>query len=313
MAEWKKQKLTPEELVKRAAAIESSNSAMGNRNETAAEAAAEAAAEVEYPEDPPRPEGEFWITHYYNPFHHPENGSAEFIRRKSVLKMNISHGLGSGIYGLVRGTDQRVRPALDNMKVLYQMMNPVVIKTDDELSCFTSLSVGLIEACESLVNSDGDPRGKDAILTKLCEDWLNDPKCSSFLNKIVKANPDGKNILTLLHTTVDQWVHDYRNANEGDYLYQPINYFLMGHYDGVYNKCRNGNTFAQGSVFFKPDSHIPREQNSASSHEYKLLPGKKLIEFVPVDLVINPSGGKRKKSKRSKKSNKRRKSIKKRR
>lgn len=112
----------------------------------------------------------------------------------------------------------------------------------------------------------------------------------------------------LLHNTVKNWVRDYNGANVGDYLYQPINYFLMRHYDGVYSNSPNGNTFATGSVYFHAVEHIPRAQDSAMTRNATLLPGNKLIPCDPVDMGF--TGGKRKKSK---KGNKRRKSIKKRR
>lgn len=290
-----KKKLTQEQIAarERALAESAARGAMGNRGEDV--------AEVD-PEDVPRAPG-FWITHYYDRSH-PENSSAEFIRKKDVLSMSKTHGLGSGMYGVITGSHRGDRPASQNGKVLYQMRNPVVIATDDEFACFHSLSIGLIKACESLVHPSEDPKHTDTILTSLLGEWTG-KECSIFLNKIVQAKlPGGEDILRLLRTTVDRWVHDYMTASKDDYLYQPINYFLMGHYDGVYNNCPNGNTFATGSVHFRAEPHIPRAQDSATSFQYALLPGKKLISCTPVDLGMDSGGGKRKK-------NKRRKSIKK--
>jgi hypothetical protein len=291
--------------------------AMGTPVVTAEEAEEEAenakvkAENVEEdPENVPREEG-FWITHYYERKYN-KYSSSEFIRKKTVLNMTKTHGLGSGVYALITGSPSGERGnATVNGKVLYKMTNPVIISTDDELSCFSRLSIGLINACEYLVAAyaSKDTTRVYEELNTLLGEWSTGKECSIFLNKIVRAQPDGKNILMLLHNTVGKWVHDYMHeSEEGDYLYQPINYFLMGNYDGVYNNCPNGNRFENGSVYFRPEHHIPRAQDSAFTGQFELLPGKKLIPCNPVDLTMT-FGGKRKKSK---KSNKRRKSIKRR-
>jgi hypothetical protein len=292
---WKKP--TPAERAERQRLLALAEERMGNRSEA-----------EDDPEDVPRPQGEFWITHYYD-LRHPENASSEFIRKKDVLFMNRTHGLGSGIYGVITGTHRGDRPAAQNGKVLYRMLNPLRIDEDDELAYFSALSIGLIEACELLVAAyaNRDPEPANERLNRLVLDWSNDQPCHIFLNrKIVPALPDGSNIGMLLHNTVENWVRDYVGANDGDYLYQPINYLLMRQYDGVYNTSENGNTFATGSVYYHAVEHIPRAQDSAMTHNATLLPGNKLIPCNPVDLQMGFTGGKRKKSKGKRKSKKRR-------
>ena len=241
------------------------------------------------------------ITHFYESIH-PDNGSAEFIRKSSVLHMTKTHGLGSGIYGLTKqtATTQLTRPL--NSSKLYPLYHPLVLDTNDKLSCFSQLSIGLMNACESLV------KGSD--VNELIEDLIEDlQKNQCDVHTIIPSN-----LHEILYQTVTTWVNDYTNANVNDYLYQPINYLLMGTYDGIFNSSPHGDSFASGSVYFPKDDteHVPRPQDSAMTKQFKLLEGSKLIPCHPVNLRFGGTPRKLKlanaKRKRTKMKSKRRKS-----
>ena len=241
-----------------------------------------AAAEMSERESEPQLAAEVFntpyvITHFYESIH-PDNGSAEFIRKSVVLHMTKTHGLGSGIYGLTKqtATTQLTRPL--NSSKFYPLYHPLVLDTNDKLSCFSQLSIGLMNACESVVKG----ADVDELIVELIAD-LQKNQCD--VHAIIPSN-----LHEILHQTVTTWVNDYTNANVNDYLYQPINYLLMGTYDGIFNSSPHGDSFASGSVYFPKDDneHVPRPQDSAMTKQFKLLEGSKLIPCHPVNLNGTP-------------------------
>jgi hypothetical protein len=70
-----------------------------------------------------------------------------------------------------------------------------------------------------------------------------------------------------LFGAINGFVKDYSLAKNGDFLLQPINYFLMSYnYDGIYNNSSSGNTFARGSVAFVNINMRDQKQDIGSSY-----------------------------------------------
>jgi hypothetical protein len=207
--------------------------------------------------------------------------SAEYIKKTdNILHMNYTHGLGSGIYGLINPNNNITRDDsyIIEKKILYK---PVILDKDEEQTRFTFLSRYLIELCESRINKN--------------KDKYNELKAqlSTFNKEKEEICPKAKSIGFI----VRKFVNDYNKANIGDFLKQPINYLLEGPYDGIYNNCPAGDIFSRGSVKF--EDVLPRYQGSNIHVSRGITPfledGKSLIQIA---------GKKVKKKKKTKKKKK---------
>jgi len=185
-----------------------------------------------------------------------ELSSAEYIKKRvdpSYLNMNTTHGLGSGIYGII-GKD---RP--NEIPEKFLLHNPLVIDDNIKDMEISKLSVWLILECQSRIKEDFDEISK----LNLSTDEMNDIKHKFGIEKSLKE-------------ALDAFVHDYENANPGDFLKQPINYLLQPQFDGIYNISTNGNQFNRGSVAFIDEN--PRDQKQAFGSPF-LSPGNVLIKI----------------------------------
>ena len=212
-----------------------------------------------------------YIIHNFRENEHPIVSPSEFIRkppRPSVFSPNLTHGLGSGVYGVVikgnanRNIFTRHRPLNKYTTTPLSLNNPVIIDTDDESSDITQLSVYLISRCK--------PRISGGQLSSLI---IDRNEAEEIRNRIC---PDSNAI----EDSIEAFLGAYDDANPGDLMSQPINYLLQPHYDGIYDISRGGNQFGRGSVYFSMNLtiHSPRNQKQAfgSSKQY-LEEGQKLI------------------------------------
>ena len=194
-----------------------------------------------------------------------EVSSSEYIKKThNLLNMTKTHGLGSGIYGVIE-TPQMLHTITTSsrqheLQSVFELHNPVILDTDEKHGSFIYISRYLMDLCEAQINQQG------SVYRDLSK-------------SISEYNLIRKNICPLSNTigkAVNQFIKDYRFANIGDFLRQPINYLLEGHYDGIYNISDNGNSFSTGSVAFIHQN--PRHQKYAFDPEGALLqPDKTLI------------------------------------
>jgi len=79
-----------------------------------------------------------------------------------------------------------------------------------------------------------------------------------------------------LFGAVKGFIQDYGKAVNGDFLLQPIDYFLLSYgYDGIYNPSPTGDTFSRGSVAFFNKN--PRNQKQAFGGVY--LVGRNTVVY----------------------------------
>jgi hypothetical protein len=218
----------------------------------------------------------------YRPSGNPLS-AAEFIRKTShKLDITKTHCLGSGIYGLVHGTEVEDRHKREVMETL-RLENPVKLETDAETSDFSWFSINFTELVEEIINSEEviDDR---TILAKISEKDLVNTERYEILKSSLRGISDPRQAI---FDAIRNFKKQYESANLGDFLYQPINYLLVpAHYDGIYNSSRNGNVFSTGSVKFS--GLKPRNQKYAMNERFKFLEAPK--KLMPL------AGGKRKKT-----------------
>jgi len=195
-----------------------------------------------------------------------ELSSAEFIKKTAgALSITRTHGLGSGIYGLVHGT----RTARAGVEILTtrEIVNPVMLDTNENLALFIRFTVYFNDLIEKYT---GGMAATDVVKSI---DSNNLFLASVFTKLFPQLGGDAKtNILKALKS----FSTSYKAAAIGDFLWQPINYLLMPMYDGIYNSSEAGNTLDRGSVLF--DAIQPRHQKQAFNREGAFVPaGKRLV------------------------------------
>lgn len=188
--------------------------------------------------------------------------AAEFIKKTAGrLNFTKTHGLGSGIYGLVHGTiNQRTS---SEMITTLRLVNPVILDTDSKTARFIEFSQYLMKVVEEYVNQTTPIK---LITADINSEQPKIDRVFSDLFPLVNIS---------IFKILNKYKTDYNKAEIGDFLYHPINYLLQSKYDGIYNSSPNGNTFATGSVVFSDIN--PRHQKQAFDKEG--LVGK-LIYFV---------------------------------
>ena len=195
-----------------------------------------------------------------------EISSSEYIKKAhGPLLMHKSHGLGSGIYGVITTTD-KMRSILEVHERKYELQSdfelhkPLILDTNEKQASFIEMSTYLMDLCEARIN-------------KKKEDYVK--LSASFKKfKLIREHmfPNSETI----NDSVKQFIKDYNSAKIGDFLRQPINYFLESGYDGIYNSSDDGNSFYRGSVIFI--HHEPRHQKYAFNPPITIQPGNKLME-----------------------------------
>jgi len=183
--------------------------------------------------------------------------------------MTKTHGLGSGIYGLVHGT--RTRRAGVETLTTHEIVNPVILDTNAKSASFVEFTQYFNTLIESFINKtatgaavmeilDSKKAFLDSIFSELFPGLGGDAK--SNILRVIKAFSSA-----------------YKGAAVGDFLWQPINYLLMPKYGGIYNSSVEGNTLDRGSVLFVATE--PRHQKQAFNREGAFVPeGKKLVALA---------------------------------
>ena len=191
--------------------------------------------------------------------------SAEYIKKTPhALFMTKTHGLGSGIYGVIK-TPKMVHEInndpvrKEELQTELVLQNPVILDTNEKFANFIQLSRYLMDICEAQINFKREDY--NALTPYLQHYNLIRQTICPLSNNIVSA--------------FSGFTKAYKAANIGDFLRQPINYLLEGPYDGIYNYNDNGNAFLTGSVAFI--HHNPRHQKYAFDPEGPFLqPGSTL-------------------------------------
>jgi len=191
---------------------------------------------------------------------------AEYVKKKKkgLPNMTKTHGLGSGIYGIILNENEEENASRPKSSYTYSdhiLHNPVVLDTDDKRVKFTKLSRWLMKLCETKRSAEVQEYRRteeseyEEIRKELC------PKS----NELIYA--------------VSTFRRNYNSSNPGDFVHQPINYLLGPHYDGVYNSTMIGNTFNLGSVLYIKDSNDLNYQNLTPRHQkYAFDPPARLVE-----------------------------------
>ena len=196
--------------------------------------------------------------------------SSEYIKKtKFNLDIHKSHGLGSGIYGLIPTQSNYITQATQRkyeIKTKLTLNNPYEINTNKQLSRFIELSNWLILQCEEIIN-------KNLIIDKMIDieipDIIKEITIELFNNKIY---------INLLLYVIFNFVEDYQQAEIGDFIKQPINYLLEPYYDGIYNHCSHGNLFSTGSIKFR-DINIRHQKGNFDKEGSFLSNQNKLINI----------------------------------
>ena len=205
----------------------------------------------------------YTITNFRNP--NFDISSAEYIKKTETgypLNMNKTHGLGSGLYGIVPNANNARKGEVGTPITLTK---PLVLDTDQKDHDFSLLSIWLIELAEAVVQ--GNQTNKARLLT---EKTAMESICTAF--GIMSTGG--------LIGALNRFIKAYQTARPGDFVRQPINYLLEPQFDGIYNSSPNGNNYNRGSVSFQNIN--PRHQRAAfdpvpPSEKGKLTPGNKLI------------------------------------
>ena len=235
-----------------------------------------------------------YIIYNYRPRRY-DLSSSEYIKKGNRLDITRTHGLGSGIYGVTTSEERE-----DETITPIPLINPIIIQNDDMDSNLSTISIWLIDMIEQTIKlgklqaalrkaeKDGDDDmisfiqhdivSEKGIYTELkSPDRIND--IIFITNNLLGNTTDDTDINTevrcKLFGAINGFVKDYSRAKMGDFLLQPINYFLISYgYDGIYNASSSGNTFARGSVAFININM--RDQKQAFGSPY-LEAGKNLI------------------------------------
>lgn len=185
--------------------------------------------------------------------------SAEYIKKtKYNLNINKTHGIGSGIYGLIPYHPNYLSQVINRKYEIRRKIilnNPYIIYNDIQLSKFCELSIWLIKQCENIINDNIDNIYETNIIKQINIELFNDID---------------------LKYIIYNFVNDYKKAEIGDFIKQPINYLLEPFYDGIYNNCNNGNLFSVGSVKFK-DINIRHQKGCFDIEGYFMNINNKLI------------------------------------
>ena len=238
---------------------------------------------------------EYKITNYRPPIN--EMSSSEYIKKThSMLNITKTHGLGSGVYGVIKDKlpfNDRAGRELETDLVLY---NPVIIRSDEELGDYIRLSTFVAEIVESIINSAKvDNVDEKTRMKAQANDRLLNSEEGKRMKEILNHLAPNAN----LKVGIVSFLKAYGSAKIGDFVHQPMNYILKS-YDGIYNDNNNGNTFSMGSVKFIDVN--PRHQKAKFDKKPYIEPGNNLIDLR--------GGRKSRKVRKMRKSRKARKSIK---
>jgi hypothetical protein len=201
-----------------------------------------------------------------------ELSSAEFIKKRAApLDITKTHGLGSGLYGLVHGT-QTARAGVEILTT-GEIMNPVVLNTDEKTAWFETFTRHFNYIIEGYINKTASGAEVTAAIDALIPQIK--PQFLELFYRLDGVTLEG-GIRTHLLRTIQSFSQSYSRANVGDFLWQPINYLLMPVYGGIYNSSHAGNTLDRGSVAFQAIN--PRHQKQAFNIEGAFVPaGRRLI------------------------------------
>jgi hypothetical protein len=214
----------------------------------------------------------YQIDNYYPP--EAQVSAAEFIKKTGgPLNITKTHGLGSGIYGIIHGTPNKDYTRSNWLVHVATMRNPVILDTDEKTAAFIHFSQTLIDFVEAYI-SRGAPAAQLLDQLNLVLPTLT-PIAQYLFPKVATTS---QGLYNAFSSVLNRFATAYKNARHGDFLYQPINYLLMPvGYDGIYNSSPDGNTFAKGSVYFNGAN--PRHQKYAFDLQGPKLPlGNQLIQ-----------------------------------
>lgn len=249
-----------------------------------------------------------YIIYNYRPRRY-DLSSSEYIKKGNMLDITRTHGLGSGIYGVTTSEERE-----DETITPITLINPIIIQNDEMDSNLSTISIWLIDMVEQTIKlgklqaalrkAEGCDN-EDIIISiqrdiELKKDKYTQIKSQEQVNNIIFITnnllgniEDDTDVNTevrcKLFGAINGFVKDYSRTRMGDFLLQPINYFLISYgYDGIYNASPSGNTFARGSVAFININM--RDQKQAFGTPY-LETGKNLVyngsnlDECPLDFV----------------------------
>ena len=200
--------------------------------------------------------------------------SSEYIKKtKFNLDIHKSHGLGSGIYGLIPTQSNYITQATQRkyeIKTKLTLNNPYEINTNKQLSRFIELSIWLILQCEEIIN-------KNLIINNI-KNKVRNIKIPDIIKEITIELFNNMIDINLLLNSIFHFVKDYQQAKIGDFIKQPINYLLEPYYDGIYNHCSYGNLFSVGSIKFR-DINIRHQKGNFDKEGFFLSNQNKLINI----------------------------------
>lgn len=213
--------------------------------------------------------------HFYIDNYRPQGtelSSAEFIKKRAApLDITKTHGLGSGLYGLVHGTPTG-RAGVEILTT-GEIVNPVILDTDEKTQWFETFTRHFNYLIEGYINKTASGAevmaAIDALIPQIQVGFI---ALFSLLDGVTLEGGVKKH----LFRTIQSFSQSYSTANVGDFLYQPINYLLMPVYGGIYNSSHSGNTLDRGSVAYQAIN--PRHQKQAFNREGAFVPaGRRLI------------------------------------
>jgi hypothetical protein len=242
-----------------------------------------------------------------------EVSSAEYIKKTNgKVDMTRTHGLGSGIYGVTR-YDQREDESMSAimlkkpLNITNETMDSyltdvsvwlidITEKTINKGKTQKDLSKIQKELDEIKIGGDNDEISQieeeisriQININKITEEvsQLRTPeimddiisKATYFLvdSPILDFEYTPQEIRCKLFGAIKGFIQDYGKATIGDFLLQPIDYFLLSYgYDGIYNSSPTGDNFSRGSVAFFNKN--PRNQKQAFGGVY--LVGRNTVVY----------------------------------
>lgn len=242
-----------------------------------------------------------------------EVSSAEYIKKTTgKLDMTRTHGLGSGIYG-VTSYEQREDESMTAI-MLKKPLNITNEIMDSDLTEVSVWLIDIVEKTinKGKFQKDLTKTQKDLDVIKISGDndeisrieteisiiqtdidiltiqvsQLRTPDIIGDIISKTKRLLDGSPISGIDYTpeeircklfgAIKGFIQDYGKAIIGDFLLQPIDYFLLSYgYDGIYNSSPTGDNFSRGSVAFFNKN--PRNQKQAFGGVY--LVGRNTIVY----------------------------------
>uniref|UniRef100_A0A6C0KJ37 Uncharacterized protein n=1 Tax=viral metagenome TaxID=1070528 RepID=A0A6C0KJ37_9ZZZZ len=201
----------------------------------------------------------YYIIYNFRPQTTPLSSAEYIVKERNsmtgriMLSMNQSHGLGSGIYGLIRDPITGIIPGADTRSneivTPIALVNPLILDTNEKFSDFVDLSRYLMDLCEATIHRDNGERR--VLLAKLFKYEVLRKKIAPKSHKIIP--------------TVNKFTSTFiRKMVPGDYIRQPINFLLSDAYDGIYNSSKNGNCYSAGSVYFSDVEPVRRQPKGRS-------------------------------------------------